>query len=139
MSDPKDIHNELKQISPRLAEIDKKENYDVPEGYFDQLSEEILRKTVKSNRIHYNSFFSSNRVKAFAAAACLGLIILAGLRLSHHKVFNNKELTPEAFALEYIDSEVMVDFLLNHQHSETDNTENQILDEIDENIILEEL
>ncbi|NLJ06814.1 MAG: hypothetical protein GX437_03985, partial [Sphingobacteriales bacterium] len=49
MSDPKDIHNELKQISPRLAEIDKKENYDVPEGYFDQLSEEILRKTVKSN------------------------------------------------------------------------------------------
>lgn len=36
-----DIYNELKAISPFLAELDKQNTFSVPEGYFDTLTEEI--------------------------------------------------------------------------------------------------
>ena len=39
-----EIQDEIKQIAPGLQKLEHRQNFKVPEGYFDGLSDEILRK-----------------------------------------------------------------------------------------------
>ncbi|MEM1318771.1 MAG: hypothetical protein AAGG75_00875 [Bacteroidota bacterium] len=44
MKDNKDIRKELEEISPFLAKIEKRQNFEVPKDYFEQLPDEVMRR-----------------------------------------------------------------------------------------------
>lgn len=40
----KDLHNELNKLAPELGKLPKEEGFRVPEGYFDQFSDQLMER-----------------------------------------------------------------------------------------------
>lgn len=99
MEKSNDILNELKELSPALAAIEKVNVFSVPEGYFEYLSADILMQIEKENGVSNNT--ASDVPAGYfdgLAASILGKI---KAQESEDAVTEISSLSPELFSIQH--------------------------------------
>lgn len=137
-----DIKEELDRFAPKLSKIEKKEIFSLPDDYFEELTMKILDQTVNNPTTVLPLKTTSKKkylVITGLAAAAIGLILLAAIKFDilkrNFKPTNNFDI----YALEYIDTESIIEYLSENNLDPKPESLNQLIDEIDENLIIEEL
>jgi len=143
MDQKEEIVKELKEISPKLAEIKKNDPILVDEQYFYHLKENILVKVSNDSKttIYPTHFLVRIFLKKWFYSAG-GLLVILILIITF-SIFRNNELSSEEYILTTFDSETMIDYLLEQTQQNEDKNDllyNTILEEdIDEFLIINEL
>ncbi|MBP6793610.1 MAG: hypothetical protein KA143_01070 [Saprospiraceae bacterium] len=118
-----EIQNELKNISPRLADVLRnrhKEN--VPPGYFDQMQEKVLSSLTdeKMSREKIVPIQSRSNWKIFLmAASVLGVILLSTF------LFQNKSIV-NGYDLAMLNEDEIKTYLLDHAYELDDDHLSQL-------------
>ena len=91
-------------MSKKLGNIEKKNIYDVPDGYFDQLPAVIQSKAVTKTKIEYRLWTAPATKWALASA----FVLVIG----YFALFNNEDhsRTPEALLAE-VETQQLIDYL----------------------------
>jgi len=132
---------ELKDIAPILNQLPKKDSFQVPEDYFDELPGLI------QDRVRVKTKTPWNYVLKYALPFVL-LIISIGYFIQNKT--NTKVQISKQEAVDYLDNQVDTDFdetLLAEeisvqtveQHTQTSAVEDYLLDEADEELLIEEI
>ena len=132
---------ELKDIAPILNQLPKKDSFQIPENYFDELPGLI------QDRVRVKTQTRWNYVLKYALPFVL-LIVSIGY-FTQNKTDENVQISKKE-AADYIDNQMDIDFdetLLAEeisvqtveQHTETSAVEDYLLDEADEELLIEEI
>ena len=118
-----------------ISETDKSGDFLVSENYFDELSTNILNKTIHKTS---NSKFNIPNYKIVAIAA--SILVVAGL--ISIKIFiqdnnENKSSKIESYILNQVDSDLIVEFI--DENNMMNIFEIEDLDYIDESLLIDEL
>jgi len=139
-----EIKKELESISPKLAEIQRQDAFNVQEDYFTNLPDQVqkrIRKKEKPEIIVRGHIFGSSTIKW--AAACIAILVLgSGYYFLAWNSFNNRNsVYNEAYVLENVDEEIITDYFTELPDKANKNKEaiDNSLDNIDEEIIIEGL
>ena len=138
----------------RESKIKEKDPFKIPEGYFDQVTDIILDKTVSKPGRKKGKILEIAKPALMLAAAMIGLVIIsyAGLRIliPEKEINMNYDLAEiSEYALNEIDDLSIIKQLINEQadqqefQTEDDTEDNDIInylldDDIDYTIILEQ-
>jgi len=142
MKSKNEILNELHQISPKMAEIEKKEIFRLDDNYFADLKERILerkRKKVSNYFLQIPQILSNTKVKVVFTVILIAFISTYILFKVNHQTTSNDI---EEYVISNINSDIIVDYLMNDLKStETNNSaqEDLLIDNIDEFLIIEQL
>lgn len=132
---------ELKDIAPILNQLPKKDSFQIPENYFDELPGLI------QDRVRVKTQTRWNYVLKYALPFVL-LIVSIGY-FTQNKTDETVQISKKE-AVDYIDNQMDIDFdetLLAEeisvqtveQHTETSAVEDYLLDEADEELLIEEI
>lgn len=132
---------ELKDIAPILNQLPKKDSFQIPENYFDELPGLI------QDRVRVKAQTRWNYALKYALPFVL-LIVSIGY-FTQYKADNTVQISKQE-AADYIDNQMDIDFdetLLAEeisaqtveQHTETSAVEDYLLDEADEELLIEEI
>ena len=132
---------ELKDIAPILNQLPKKDSFQIPENYFDELPGLI------QDRVRVKTQTRWNYVLKYALPFVL-LIVSIGY-FTQNKTDETVQISKQE-AADYIDNQMDIDFdetLLAEeisvqtveQHTETSAVEDYLLDEADEELLIEEI
>ena len=132
---------ELKDIAPILNQLPKKDNFQVPENYFDELPGLI------QDRVQVKTKTQWTYVLKYALPVIL--VIFSVVYFSQKNTDKSIQISKQE-AVDYIDNQMDIDFdetLLAEeisvqtveQHTETSAVEDYLLDEADEELLIEEI
>ena len=132
---------ELKDIAPILNQLPKKDNFQVPENYFDELPGLI------QDRVQVKTKSQWTYVLKYALPVIL--VIVSVVYFSQKNTDQSIQISKQE-AVDYIDNQMDIDFdetLLAEeisvqtveQHTETSAVEDYLLDEADEELLIEEI
>jgi hypothetical protein len=132
---------ELKDIAPILNQLPKKDSFQVPENYFDELPGLI------QDRVQVKTKSQWTYVLKYALPVLLVIVSVA--YFSQKNTDKSIQISKQE-AVDYIDNQMDIDFdetLLAEeisvqtveQHTETSSLEEYLLDEADEELLMEEI
>ena len=132
---------ELKDIAPILNQLPKKDSFQIPENYFDELPGLIQDRVRVKTHTRWNY--------AIKYALPLVFLIIAIGYFTQNKTDDTVQISKQE-AADYIDNQMDIDFdetLLAEeisaqtveQHTETSAVEDYLLEEADEELLIEEI
>jgi len=132
---------ELKDIAPILNQLPKKDNFQVPENYFDELPGLI------QDRVQVKTKSQLTYVLKYALPVIL--VIVSVVYFSQKNTDQSIQISKQE-AVDYIDNQMDIDFdetLLAEeisaqsveQNTQTSSVEEYLLDEADEELLIEEI
>lgn len=138
-----DILKELESISPKLAEIARKDGLPVPEDYFSRLPDAIqqrIRDNQQPDNLVKGHIFGPSTLKWAAAFIVIGILGSGYYYFAWNSFYDQKSAT-EAYVIENVDVEIISEYFanmpikVNKKNEAIDNS----LENIDEEIMIEEL
>jgi hypothetical protein len=145
MKTDNEIKKELEGISPKMADLPRKDAFNVPEDYFTQLPGEI-QKRINENDGHAiivrKHFLHSKAVKWAAAASIVILLGSGYYYISLKSNYNYNNVSTESFVIENVDEETISEYISDIPTKPQDKNKEAIdnsLDNIDEDLIIEDL
>jgi hypothetical protein len=120
-----------------IEEIPKKDNFPVPDDYFDQLSDEINKRIRLEKRRTIPVF-----VRKLAAAASVLLVIGLGFILLSKYSSNSIKLSyAEQYIIENTDTDFLMEYLAENNPSNEPTEESLLIefDILDESLLIDEL
>jgi cell division protein FtsL len=144
MNDQNNIQKELREMNSRLTDLNNESGFEVPEGYFDKLKSDLKNKT--SNK--QAKIFTLNKkvfvdFLKYAAILLITSSIIVGIlsRKMENKIKEaEKNITTEDYILSDFETEEIIDYVVENDFYEENNSINDLyLNDIDETILIEEL
>jgi hypothetical protein len=137
------ILKELESITPKLADIPKKDVFNVPNGYFSKLPETVQQRIhtdQQNNNVVRGHVFGPKALKWVAASIAIVLFASGYYYIAWNSFYDNIKVT-EAYVLENVDEEIFSDYFAALAVKNTKMKENidNSLEEIDEEILIEGL
>jgi len=139
-----DILKELESISPKLAEIPRKDSFQVQEDYFTRLSETVhqrIHDEQNQGKVIRGHMFGPSTLKWAAAFIVIGILGSGYYYFAWNSFYDRNIATTEAYILENVDEEIITDYFTELPDKANKNKEaiDNSLDNIDEEIIIEGL
>lgn len=133
---------ELKDIAPLLNKLPKKDHFQAPDGYFDELPSMIQERVVVKPRFQWTH--------SLKYALPLVLVVASVIYFTQKNTTEQSVQISKQEAVDYLDNQLDTEFdetLLAEElsvqsvekHTETSSMEEYILDEADEDLLIEEI
>ncbi|GAB4277747.1 MAG: hypothetical protein Kow0068_00980 [Marinilabiliales bacterium] len=145
---------DLKNIAPKLTSIEKKNPFEVPEGYFETFPDKLLNKIneEQTKKSPFNRIVSIIKPQLKLAAAFLLLAMFAFLityfitdnqtdNLTNNNIPESQLNSPEQYIIDYIDNDEIISMINNDTLSSDDEIDNETIVEylIDNDVDVEYL